>query len=59
MQHGKVCLIATVTLQMVIHLIYVTGQDLLLQDIGKCNLEGSAVARLPFIRISPTKTEAE
>lgn len=59
MKHSNFCLIATVTLQMVIHLIYVTDQDLLLQDTGKCNFEGSAVARLPFIRMSPTKTEAE
>lgn len=54
----KLCLAATVTLQMVILLICVTGRDLL-QDTGKCNFEGSSVARLPFVRMSPTKMEAE
>lgn len=52
---NTLCLIATVTLEMVIHLNYVTGQDLLPQDTGKCNFKGSAVAILPFIRMSPKK----
>lgn len=54
----KLCLAATVTLQMVILLIDVTGRDLLL-DTGKRNFDGSSVATLPFVRMSPTKMEAE
>lgn len=46
-------LIATVTLEMVIHLNYVTGQDLLPQDTRKCNFKGPAVVILSFILISP------